>query len=103
MQDDKVLAMIGLARRAGQADTGAIMATKAIQKGKSELIIVAGDGADNVKKKFTNSCTYYEIPYLEIANKELLSKCTGKENIAVVSINDSNFARGIMSKLETQK
>lgn len=98
--NDRVLSMIGLARRAGKVGTGAFLAEKDIQSGKAELIIIAGDGADNVKKKFTNSCKYYEVEYIEYATKEQLGQCTGKENIAVVSINDRNFVRGIKDKLK---
>ena len=100
MNTDRVLSMISLARRARKADTGAFMAEKAIQSGKAQLVIVACDGADNIKKKFTNSCTYYEVEYMEYADKEQLGKCTGKENIAVISINDSSFVKGIKSKLK---
>jgi len=97
--NDKVLSMIGLARRAGAVGTGAFLAEKNIQSGKSEMIIVANDSADNVKKKFTNSCSYYEIDYYEYGTKDELGQCTGKENIAVVSINDHNFAKGIKDKM----
>ena len=99
MGNDKVLSMVGLARRAGAVGVGAFLAEKHIQNGKAEMIIVAVDSADNVKKKFTNSCKYYEVDYYEYGTKDTLGQCTGKENIAVVSIDDYNFAKGIKDKM----
>ena len=97
---DGVLSMIGLARRALKAEPGAFLAQKSLQSGKSNLIIVAADAADNIKKKFTDSCKYYRVLCIEYSNKAMLGKYTGKENIAVVSINDINFAKGILGRFE---
>lgn len=98
MATDKVLSMIGMARRAGAAQTGAFLTERSIREGTCELIILASDTAQNNAKKFVNSSKYYNIPLIEYSTKAELSHALGKENVVVVGISDKNFAKGIMSK-----
>ena len=53
---DKVLSMIGMARRAGEAQTGAFLTERSICEGTCELIILATDTAQNNAKKFPKEC-----------------------------------------------
>ncbi len=98
MNRDKVLSMIGLAKRAGKVSAGAFLAEKAVQSGKSVMVVAACDAADNVKKKFRNLCSFYATEYLEYADKASLGQYTGHESTAVVSINDQSFAAAVISK-----
>ncbi len=98
MATDRILSMIGLAMRAGEAQTGAFLAERSIREGSCELIILASDTAMNNKKKFVNSSKYYNIPMIEYSTKEELSRALGKENVVVVGISDKNFAKGIIGK-----
>lgn len=99
---DRVLGMIGLARRAGKAQAGAFLAEKAVRAGEAQLIIVAGDAAQNAKKKMKNACSYYGVEYMEYGTKNTLAASIGKENIAVVCINAESFAKGILDKYRQQ-
>ncbi|MBE7026063.1 MAG: 50S ribosomal protein L7ae [Ruminococcaceae bacterium] len=95
---DKVLSMIGMARRAGEAQTGAFLTERSIREGTCELIILATDTAQNNAKKFINASEYYDIPLIKYSTKAELSHALGKENVVVVGISDKNFAKGIMGK-----
>ena len=95
---DKVLSMVGLAKKAGKVACGSFLAEKAVRDGWAELLIVAEDAAQNIKKKFNNSSAYYEIDYMEYGTKESLGHFTGYENIAVVAVTDAGFAKAIEDK-----
>ena len=95
---DNVLGMIGLAKRAGKIVTGAEICEAAVKKGKSKLIIIAGDISENGRKAITDACKYYNVKYIEYADKSQLGKFTGSEERAVVSVNDRGFADTILKK-----
>ncbi len=95
---DRVLSMVGLAKKAGKVAAGSFLAEKAVRDGRAYLLIVSEDAAQNIKKKFSNSSAYYEIDYMEYGTKESLGHFTGYENIAVVAITDAGFAKAIEDK-----
>ena len=97
---DKVLGMIGLAKRAGKVATGEDICSRAVKGGKSKLIIVACDASENTKKSITDSCRFYNVDYIEAGSKSELGKYTGADSRAVVSINDDNFAKAILDRLK---
>ena len=97
--NDKFLGMLGLAKRAGKVITGEDLCSKAVKKGASRLIIIACDASDNKKKSITDSCKFYNVRYIEAADKAELGRYTGADSRAVVSVNDDNFAKAILDKL----
>lgn len=92
---NKSLNMIGLCMKAGMLKSGELPVEMAIKEGKVHLVIVAEDASDNTKKKFTNMCTFREIPLVMMFTKEELGKAIGKEIRATIGIVDENFARSI--------
>ena len=72
MKQDKALAMIGLAQKAGKIVSGEFATEKAVKTGKAALVIVAGDASENTKKMFTNMCAFYEVPVYIYSDKETL-------------------------------
>ena len=57
---DKALAMLGMATKAGKVVSGEFSVEKAVKEGKAWLVLVAEDASDNTKKSFTNMCEFYE-------------------------------------------
>ncbi|MBR2916723.1 MAG: ribosomal L7Ae/L30e/S12e/Gadd45 family protein [Clostridia bacterium] len=92
---EAIFRMIGLASRAGKAEVGEAKAQDRIKYKKAKLIIVSSDASYNTKKKFNALCQGAGIGYIEIGNREILGKFTGRENAVVLSVNDENFADGI--------
>ena len=74
--NNKFLGMLGLAKRAGKVQTG-----------------------DNTKKSITDSCKFYKTKFVEAGSKAELGKFTGADSRAVVSVNDDNFAKAILDRL----
>lgn len=99
MRNDKVLSMIGLAKKAGKISHGAPNCEKAIKSKSSRLIIIAYDISDNGKKAITDCCKYYSVKYIEYSDKYALSDCTGTSGVCtVISVNDDGFAEAILNK-----
>lgn len=100
MKPDKVLSMLGLATRAGKVVSGEFSTEKAIKSGKAYLVIVASDASDNTKKEFSDSCSYYQVPFVIYGTKDSLGHCIGKQMRASLAVTDEGFGREIAKKME---
>lgn len=89
---NKGLGLLGLCKRAGRLATGDYACRDALNKGKTELILLASDASDHVKRSFTGLCTDYGVPCLVYATKTELGNACGRETAAVISVNDAGFA-----------
>ena len=100
MADNKrLLSLVGLATRARKVVSGEFSTEKSVKSGKSHLVIVSEEASDNTKKKFTNMCTYYKVPYVEFGGKEELGHAMGKRYRASLSVEDGGFSGAIMKEL----
>ena len=95
MKQDKALAMIGLAQKAGKIVSGEFATEKAVKTGKAALVIVAGDASENTKKMFTNMCAFYEVPVYFYSDKETLGHAIGKQFRASLAVADEGFRNTI--------
>ena len=107
MEDDKgnikqVLGSLGLAMKAGRLASGEFMCENAIRDGKARLVIIADDASPGTKKKFSDSCAYYRVPMVCIADKETLGAALGKKERASVAVLDEGFAGQIRKKLTVE-
>lgn len=97
---NKVLGMIGLAKRAGKVTSGEFLCEKAVKGGQSRLIIIASDISENGKKDIVDACIHYGVEYIEFAASAELGKAIGAGSRMVVSVNDDNFKNAILSGIE---
>lgn len=95
MNEEKILSMLGLAKRANKVSTGEFICKKAIKAGQAKIAVIACDASDNKKKSIKNSCDFYEVRYIECADMEKLGKFTGGGERAVVTVNDENLSNAI--------
>ena len=93
------LGTLGLAMRAGKLVSGEFMTEHAIREGRARLVILAADASEGTKKKFRDSCAYYEVPMLISADKETLGQSVGKRERASLAITDEGFAGSIRKKI----
>lgn len=103
---NRVLGMLGLAKRAGRTSAGAFACEGMIKTKKAKLVLLARDASENTKKAVRNSCGYYGVRLLELSDMASLGRATGGGDKAVVSVNDENFAKAISDKyilFETEK
>ena len=100
MNQNKVLQMLGLAKRAGKVASGEFMTEKSVKEGKAYLVFVAVDASANKKKEFHNMCEFYKVPIYEYGNKEELGHAIGNEIRASLAITNEGFAQAILKHLE---
>ena len=94
----KLLSLIGLARKAGKLTVG----TEAVcdSGGKVKLGIASAEASDNTKKRISNCAEYYGVCAEYVAvSLDMLGKAIGKTATACVSIDDENFVKLITSNL----
>ena len=91
----RILGTLGLAMKAGRLVSGEFMTERAIRDGEAKLVVVADDASPGTKKKFTDSCTYYQVPIIFTADKETLGRSLGKEYRAALAVIDDGFASSI--------
>ncbi len=100
MNSDKINGYLGLAARAGKVQSGEFSTEKSVKTGKAALVLVAADASDNTKKKFTNMCTFYEVPMYVYGTKETLGACLGRELRASLAVEDTGFCKAIIKQID---
>ncbi|MFQ9934383.1 MAG: L7Ae/L30e/S12e/Gadd45 family ribosomal protein [Lachnospiraceae bacterium] len=100
---DKILSMISLATKAGKTVGGEFSVEKAVKTGKAHMVIVSEEASDNTKKKFTNMCTYYNVPIYYYGTKEELGHYMGKEFRASMAVLDSGFRNALEKQLKARR
>ena len=95
MKNSKILGLIGLAARARKVSFGADSVELEAQKNKVYLIILAQDSSSRTKEKFQKISEKYNVPIIITQTIEDLSKAIGKNNKAILGIEDINLANEI--------
>ena len=96
---DRVLSMLGLATRSRNVVSGGFATEEAVKSGKAYLVIIAADASDNTRKKYSNMCEFYEVPYEYYSVKEILGHAIGKEERSCLAVTDKGFADSIQKHL----
>lgn len=94
---------LSLAAKAGKIVSGEMSTEKAIRAGKAYLVLIAGDASKNTRKAFEDHCAYYQVPTLDIPDRETLGRLIGKENRASAAITDENLAKLVLKQYGKQK
>jgi len=84
--------LLGLAQRAGKAQSGETAAEAMIKKDKARLVIVAKDASEKTKRNFTTMASSHKTKWIEAGEKLLLGTALGRSPRSVVVITDDNFA-----------
>ena len=71
-----------------------------IRKNKVFTVIISTDMGETSKKKIVDKCTFYQIPYFTILDKDSLSRAVGKGNISSVGIKSIGGANKIINMLK---
>ena len=95
MKNSKILGLIGLAARARKVSFGADSVELEAQKNKVYLIILAQDSSTRTKEKFQKISKERKIPIIITETIEVLSKAIGKNNKAILGIEDVGLSNEI--------
>lgn len=90
--DQQVLSLLGLARRARQLVSGEAIVLKNIQTNQAKFVFLAKDAGKATSKKFTDKCHTYHVPCSQEFTKSQLSQATGQSR-TVIAVVQPGFAR----------
>ncbi|WEV61031.1 YlxQ-related RNA-binding protein [Streptococcaceae bacterium ESL0729] len=97
--NDKVLNLLGLAKRAGKLTSGEDLVVKSIQNGKAKLVFLGHDASKNLIKKITDKTSYYEVSMTDIFSTLELSQAVGEPR-KVIAVTDRGFAKKMGELME---
>ncbi len=94
--NNKVLALLGFAAKAQKLSFGMNEAKRALEKGKSKLIVVACDVSEKSQKEmnFFSRNKGIKVLTLESISIKTVSEAVGRK-CGIISVNDSGFADAI--------
>lgn len=98
--ENRIYGLLGLAARGRKVVSGEFSVENAVKNGSAMLVIVAQDASDNTKKRFSDKCSFYQVPIAVCGTKEALGHCIGKEFRSSVAVLDEGLARTIGKHLE---
>ncbi len=95
MINKKILGLLGLSARARKVCFGADSVEQEIKKRKVKLIIVAEEASIRTKNKFKKLSEEYNIPIIISGKIEELSNAIGKNNKAIIGVEEINLSNEI--------
>lgn len=100
MRTDRVLSMLGIARRAGKLDAGFDLACERIAYEKAKLAVAAADISEKTFKNLKFEADKMNVPCrrLETNMKETGKACGIKAGIAVVT--DEGLANAVLKLID---
>lgn len=84
-----------MAARARKVCFGSDSVEEQIKRKKVNLVWIAVDASERTKNKFIQLCEQFQVPFLVEGEMEVLSKAIGKNNKAVLGIEEANIAKQI--------
>lgn len=101
---NKILGILGLAKRAGALAVGTNSVLEAVRKGKALLVLIASDVSDNTKKQLHDKANYRKVP-AEMLPFDMteLGKAIGKEYAAAVAVLQEGFVISYTKACTTNK
>ena len=100
MAKSKALSLLGIAQRANYLIDGEERVLKALKQGSIELIILASDAGDNIKKKIYQKSHYYQIPIIDCFTQTSISSAIGR-NRTLVALTDKGLAKTIQNAINS--
>lgn len=96
---DKIIALLGMARRANKVVLGETI-LETLSSGKIQFIFIANDASAKTQERYLKKCHYYQINYCLDYNSNDLAAAIGRSNVKTVGIADEGFSKAIVKKLE---
>ncbi|HLQ73833.1 MAG TPA: YlxQ family RNA-binding protein [Bacillota bacterium] len=99
MKQNKYLNLVGLAFRAKKCSIGEEQIVRDIQHKQAKLVLIAEDIGKSTFKKITDKCKTYEVPYVTVDSRDVLSHAIGQTGRVAVAILDEGFAKKLKTLL----
>ena len=92
-KEQKLLAALGLAMKAGRVRSGELSAQKALKSGKACLIMIDSSASDASQKRWSDACSYHGT---ELVVCKGVGSAIGREAHIVACVTDNGFAQMIL-------
>lgn len=89
---NKVLGILGLAKRAGALAIGTNSVLESVRKGKALLVLIASDASSNTQKQLTDKASFRNVPVQTLPfDMAELGHAIGKDHTVSVAITQEGF------------
>ena len=92
---ERVLGLLGLARRAGRLAMGATAVEKLVRQGKPPVLILARNGGESQRRRFASLRPIRGLVDGLLSREDLAGRL-GRSELVVVAVNDPGFVRGLI-------
>ena len=103
--EKKILALLGIAKKAGKTVSGTDMAVESVRSGKKsavKLFVTAENASQNTVKRITNTSAYYGIPIVTVSDKATLGHTVGSTSeISTVGVTDQGLAEAMIKATQS--
>ena len=100
METDKVFRLLGLATKAGKIAFGMTSVIDTISKNKAKLVIIAEDASERTKRNIIRIAQESNVQIRIYGDINTISNSIGKDNKAIVCINDINFSKEMLKIID---
>ena len=100
---EKILSLLGFAKKAGKLVTGTNAVLRSILYGDAYLVIITDDAGSSVKDKFKRICAENDVKLYILGNSKDLERATGEENKVIYSITEKGFSDKLGQLIEAWK
>ncbi|MGI6113104.1 MAG: L7Ae/L30e/S12e/Gadd45 family ribosomal protein [Mahellales bacterium] len=98
MRDERILSLLGIAKKSGKLLSGYELCLGAIKAQKAKIIVISGDSSDNTREKFIRLSNNYNVPYIIYGDKYKLGISIGKCSRTVLVVSDKGLADAILEE-----
>ncbi len=94
--NNRLLSLLGLARKSGKLAAGYDAAAEAAAKGRARLILLAGDAAPRTRRNVLQWAEQYRVEVVSVGeSKDQIGMAIGAAGTGVISVQDAGFAAKI--------
>ena len=95
---NKVLSLLGLAKRAGKVIVGTDAVISKLQVNDLHLIFIAKDSSLATIDKIEKKAFYYNVRIIKSFTSDEISNAIGSNNNKVIGISDPGFAKAMINR-----
>jgi ribosomal protein L7Ae-like RNA K-turn-binding protein len=92
---EKVLGLLGLARRAGRLAMGATAVEKLVRQGRPPVVVIARDAGENQRRRLAGLRPVRGLVDT-LLDREQLAERLGRKELVVVAVDDPGFVHGLI-------
>ena len=94
-----LMALLGMARRAGALAYGTGSTRRALKEGRARLILFAQDASEMQREKVMKLLRHVRTPRATLGTREALGSAVGSAPVSAVAVTDEEFAKELVARL----